>query len=248
MKILLAGATGQMGTVVSQVVEGSEHTIVAGFAHETNPQAAYPIYQDVAAVMEEVDVIIDFSIPTTLPSLLAFALERKVGIVIASTGHSEENIEKIEAAAAQIPILFSGNLSMGVNVMELLAEKVAQALADFDIEIIEKHHRYKKDAPSGTAKMLFDAVNKGRGGTLREVDGRSGLSEGRVADEVGIASLRGGTIVGEHSVVFAGEDEVIEIKHVASSKKIFANGAVKAAEFLGTKENGLYQMGEVLGK
>src|SRR5699024_1594666 len=147
-----------------------------------------------------------------------------------------ENVEKIEAAAKQIPILYSGNLSLGVNVMEIVTEKLAQVLADFDIEIIEKHHRYKKDAPSGTAKMLFEAVNKGRNGELVEVDGRAGITEGRQSNEVGVSAIRGGNIVVEHSVIFAGEDEVVEIKHTDTSKKIFAHGAVKAAEFLLTKE------------
>ena len=246
MNILLAGATGQMGQVVSQVIENSEHQIVAGFAHNTDSNFSYPIYQNIADISESFDVIIDFSIPETLPELLAFAKSKKVGMVIASTGHEEENIAKIHEAAQEIPILFSGNLSLGINVMEMVAEKLAQALAEFDIEIIEKHHRYKRDAPSGTAKMLFEAVNKGRGEKLIEVDGRSGVIEGRDPNEVGVASLRGGSIVGEHSVLFAGEDEVVEIKHTASSKKIFAHGAVKAAAFVLTKENGLYTMSEVL--
>lgn len=242
MKLLLIGATGQMGKVVSDLVSQTEHTIVAGVAEGSTTDAPFPIYQNAADVSEAYDVIIDFSSPEMLDSLLAL----KKPIVIASTGHDDENISKIKAASEQTPILFSGNLSLGVNVMELVVEKLSNLLSDFDIEIIEKHHRYKKDAPSGTAKMLFAAANKGRGNELEEVEGRSGMTYGRDSKEVGVSSIRGGTIVGEHSVIFAGEDESVEIKHMASSKKIFATGALKAAAFLLTQEAGLFDMNEVL--
>ena len=242
MKLLLIGATGQMGQVVANLVTETDHSIVAGVAEESTTDYAFPVYQKAADVAEDYDVIIDFSSPDMLESLLA--LEKP--IVIASTGHDDNNLAKLTEASKHTPILFSGNLSLGVNVMELVVEKLAHLLADFDIEIIEKHHRYKKDAPSGTAKMLFNAANKGRNNDLQEVDGRSGITDGRESKEVGVSSIRGGTIVGEHSVIFAGEDEILEIKHTASSKKIFANGAIKAAAFLLTQEAGLFDMNEVL--
>lgn len=245
MEIFLAGATGQMGKVVAEQAEAAGYSIVGGLSHE-EAELSFPVHQDVQQVKEEFDVIIDFSTPQVTEALLDLAKKRNVPIVIASTGHSKEAVELIQQAANEVPILFSGNLSLGVNVMQIVVEQLARMLADFDIEIMEKHHRYKKDAPSGTAKMLFDSVNKGREKELYKLEGRSGFSKGRDDQEVGISSIRGGNIVGEHTVIFAGEDEVIEMKHSAFSKKIFANGALKAAHFLLEKEKGRYDMDDVL--
>lgn len=246
MKILLSGATGQMGKAITEVVAShNTEQIVAGFAKNTDDSLPYPVYNNLD-ISEDTDVIIDFSSPAVLEELLSYAKTKNIGIVLASTGYSDEDISKIKEASTVIPILYSGNLSLGVNVMQIIAEKLASMLEDFDIEIIEKHHRYKVDSPSGTAKMLFEAVNKGRENKLNALQGRDGFYSERPVSEVGVSSLRGGNIVGEHTVYYCGEDEVIELKHIASSKKIFANGAIKAARFLLNRAPGLYNMNDVL--
>ncbi|WP_425538662.1 4-hydroxy-tetrahydrodipicolinate reductase [Microaceticoccus formicicus] len=246
MKILLSGATGQMGKAITEVI-ASHNTdqIVAGFAKDVNDALPYPVYNHLE-ISEEIDVIVDFSSPAALRELLDFAVSKNIGIVLASTGYSDEDVSVIKDASTKIPILYSGNLSLGVNVMQIIAEKLASMLEDFDIEIVEKHHRYKVDSPSGTAKMLFEAVNKGRDNKLNALQGRDGFYSERTVSEVGVSSLRGGNIVGEHTVYYCGEDEVIELKHIAASKKIFANGAIKAARFLINRAPGLYNMNDVL--
>lgn len=250
MKILLSGATGKMGYVVTDLLKDSkQHQIVAGFAADVDSTLSYPIYLDLAELEEtqEIDVIIDFSSPESLTNLLKFGLENNIPLVIASTGYTDAQEQEIRDAALKIPILHAKNMSLGVNVMEIMVEQLAAMLKNFDIEIIEKHHRYKVDSPSGTAKMLFEAVNKGRNESLTELDGRAGIYEGRPQNEVGISAVRAGTIVGEHSVIFAGDDEIVEIKHTANSRRIFANGAVSAAEFIVQQTAGFYDMDNVLG-
>lgn len=248
MKILLSGATGQMGKAITEVI-ASRNTdqIVAGYAKDVNDTLPYPVYNHLD-IKEDIDVIIDFSSPATLDELLNYAIDKNLGIVLASTGYSDEDVSKIEDASKKIPILYSGNLSLGVNVMQIIAEKLSAMLEDFDIEIVEKHHRYKVDSPSGTAKMLFEAVNKGRDKKLNALQGRDGFYSERPVTEVGVSSLRGGNIVGEHTVYFCGEDEVIELKHIAASKKIFANGSQKAARYLLGRKPGLYNMNDVLAE
>ncbi len=249
MKIILSGATGKMGHMIFDTLKNSkEHQIVAGYAAELDPDLPFPIYLNLNECQEKesIDLIIDFSSPNSIDHLLDFALENKIAMVIASTGFSNEQEDRIKKAADDIPILHSKNMSLGVNVMQILVEKMAAVLSDFDIEIIEKHHRYKKDSPSGTAKMLFESANKGRQNKLHELDGRAGIYDDRDINEVGISAIRGGTIVGEHSVIFAGQDEILEIKHTANSRAIFANGAIKAAEFLIKQKPGFYTMNDVL--
>lgn len=246
LKILLSGASGQMGNVISQIVEEKDDLeIVCGFAKE-NYKTNFPVYTSLNDVKEKVDVLIDFSGAGVLDSIINYAKENNIPLVLASTGYTEEQESKIYDLSENLPILYSRNMSLGVNVMESISEKMASMLSDFDIEIIEKHHNLKKDSPSGTAKMLFEAVNKGRNNTLKELDGRSGFYDGRPKNEVGISSIRAGNIVGEHTIIFAGEDEVIELTHKASSKKIFANGALKAASFIVNEQSGLYTMQDVL--
>ncbi len=248
MNILISGATGKMGHVLYNSLKATKHQVIAGYAAEAGEDLPFPVYLKLGDCpeKEQIDVIIDFSSATTLDSLLAFACENRIPLVIASTGFSEKQEEQIVDAAQKLPIFHSKNMSLGVNIMQQAVAQIAAALQDFDIEIVEKHHRYKKDSPSGTAKMLFDAANRGRGQKLTELDGRAGLCDGRTADEVGISAIRGGTIVGEHSVIFAGEDEILEIKHTANSRAIFAAGAIKAAEFIILQENGLYDMSDLL--
>lgn len=237
-----------MGKAITEVI-ASRNTdqIVAGYAKDVNDTLPYPVYNHLD-IKEDIDVIIDFSSPATLDELLNYAIDKNLGIVLASTGYSDEDVSKIEDASKKIPILYSGNLSLGVNVMQIIAEKLSAMLEDFDIEIVEKHHRYKVDSPSGTAKMLFEAVNKGRDKKLNALQGRDGFYSERPVTEVGVSSLRGGNIVGEHTVYFCGEDEVIELKHIAASKKIFANGSQKAARYLLGRKPGLYNMNDVLAE
>lgn len=251
MKILLSGATGKMGHMITDLLKDSaQHEIVAGFAAELDPDLPYPVYLDLLDVeqIDQIEVIIDFSNPASLDALLKFGIEHKIPLVIASTGYTDQQEAAISNAAEEIAIMHAKNMSLGVNVMQIMVQQLAAMLNNFDIEIIEKHHRYKVDSPSGTAKMLFEAANQGRENSLTELDGRAGIYEGRSTNEVGVSAIRGGTIVGEHSVIFAGEDEIIEIKHQANSRKIFATGAIQAAEFIIRQPAGFYDMDDVLEK
>ncbi len=246
MNILLAGATGAMGKVVTEVVENKEqYHIAAGFG-EGESKADYPVYADIIEINpENIDVIIDFSVAETLESILNYGTSNKIPIVIAATGHNEEQIEKIKLASEQIPVLWSGNMSLGINIMTEIVSELAEKLAQYDIEIIEKHHHFKKDAPSGTARMLYNAVGKGRNGETTPIYDRHELKEQRNSSEVGIHTIRAGSIVGEHSVIFAGLDEILEIKHQAGSKKIFAIGSLQAADFIVNAQPGLYSMKDI---
>ncbi|MDO5688628.1 MAG: 4-hydroxy-tetrahydrodipicolinate reductase [Tissierellia bacterium] len=248
MRILLSGATGQMGRTVTEVVAGRSGVEITGGVAEKEVQGGlFPIHRKFSDC-ELADVIIDFSSPMVLTGLLEYATNRKLPVVLAATGYSEAQEEEIREAAKEIAILKSGNLSMGVNILQKVAKELAHLLDGFDIEIVEKHHKLKKDSPSGTAKMLFDSVNEGRGGDLTSLQGRGGFYDKREETEVGVSSIRGGTVVGEHSVLFYGLDEVIEITHIAHSKKIFANGALQAAKFLLNRPAGLYNMTDVLSE
>lgn len=247
MNILLAGATGAMGKVVTEVAENNaEFSIKAGFA-EGSGKADYPIFSNIDDIdSKNIDVIIDFSVAETLEKILEYAIEKKLPLVIAATGHTDEQIEKIHQAAKEIPILWAGNMSLGINIMTEVVKELASKLSAFDIEIIEKHHHFKKDAPSGTAKMLYNAVNEGRDNSLNPIYDRHEIKEKRTEDEVGIHTVRAGSIVGEHTVIFAGLDEVLEVKHFAGSKKIFAAGSLQAARFIVDAEPGLYNMKDTL--
>lgn len=245
LRIILGGYDGQMGRVIKEVLDPDKYQIVAGISLEKGNEEV-PVYENPKEIKEEADLIIDFSAPSALEGILAYGLDKKIPLVLAATGYTDEDYEKIRKASNQIPILSSGNMSLGVNVMEAIAEKMAAMLEGFDIEIVERHHRYKKDSPSGTAKMLFEAVNKGRDESLEELDGRRGFYDQRPPSEVGISAIRGGNIVGDHTIIFAGQDEVLELTHKASSKKIFALGALKAGNFIVDQGPGLYSMKDVL--
>lgn len=245
LRIILGGYDGQMGRVIKEVLDPDKYQIVAGISLEKGNEEV-PVYENPKEIKEEADLIIDFSAPSALEGILAYGLDKKIPLVLAATGYTDEDYEKIRKASNQIPILSSGNMSLGVNVMEAIAEKMAAMLEGFDIEIVERHHRYKKDSPSGTAKMLFEAVNKVRDESLEELDGRRGFYDQRPPSEVGISAIRGGNIVGDHTIIFAGQDEVLELTHKASSKKIFALGALKAGNFIVDQGPGLYSMKDVL--
>jgi 4-hydroxy-tetrahydrodipicolinate reductase len=237
-----------MGRAITQSCRYNENmTIVAGVDAVVNVDNDYPVYADIFDVKETVDIIIDFSHPKVLNVILKYALEKSLPLVIATTGHSDEQKDMIEKAASSIPILLSANMSLGINLMVDLVKRATKLLhGSFDIEIIEKHHNQKIDAPSGTALLIADAVNSTLAGNeMKYVYDRHSSMQKRTRDEIGIHSIRGGTITGEHTIIFAGNDEMIEIKHTAVSKSLFAEGALKAASFLYDKTPGYYKMQDI---
>lgn len=248
MKVIISGCSGHMGQVVENICKSDpEVEVVAGF-DPVQTSKPYPIFSSPAEFKGQADVVIDFSSPAALEGLLAYCRANHVPAVIATTGYSKEQLSEIEEASKEIPIFRSANMSLGINVMVELVKKAAQILGDsYDIEIIERHHNRKVDAPSGTAIMLADAASSGLKEQPEYVYGRSERREPRPKNEIGISSVRGGTIVGEHDVIFAGRDEVIEITHTAQSREIFASGAVKAAKFLcQVQQPGMYNMQQLV--
>ncbi|MBP1558807.1 MAG: 4-hydroxy-tetrahydrodipicolinate reductase [Oscillospiraceae bacterium] len=245
-KIILSGCSGKMGRVVANIIENRQDCeIVAGVdIHAID--ASFPVYSS-PEQCPSADVIIDFSHPSCIVPLLNYARANKIPAVICTTGLGEEQLAAVHAAAEEIPVFFSANMSLGVNLMAELCKKAASLLgADFDVEIIEKHHNQKIDAPSGTALMLADAVASALPHpSLYEYD-RYSRRQKRDKNEIGIHAVRGGTIVGEHEVIFAGRDEVLTISHSAASKEIFAVGAVNAAVFLADQPAGMYNMGSLV--
>ncbi len=243
-KIIISGCNGRMGRVVESICEADpDVSVVAGFDVSLESRA-FPVFVSPANFTGEADAVIDFSSPAALDGLLAFALERKVPLVLATTGYSDEQLAQIDEASKHIPIFRSANMSLGINVLLELVKKAAAVLGDsYDIEIVEKHHNRKVDAPSGTALMIADAAASALNFKPEYVYERHSVRQSRDKKEIGISAVRGGTIVGIHEIMFAGRDEIIEIKHTAMSREIFANGAVKAAKFLaGVSKPGMYDM------
>jgi 4-hydroxy-tetrahydrodipicolinate reductase len=247
LKIILSGCAGSMGrTVAACAAERKDDEIVAGIDIKDNG-FSFPVFPVPEEVNVEADALIDFSNPSLLSPLLDFGISRNMPLVLCTTGYSREQISEIQKAAAKIPIFFSGNMSIGVNLLIELSKKAEQVLGDsFDIEIIEKHHNRKLDAPSGTALMIADALSSVRDQNMHYVYDRHSQRKARESTEIGIHSVRGGTIVGEHDVIFAGLHEVITLSHSAQSRDIFALGALHAAEFLSRQANGLYNMSDLL--
>ncbi len=248
INIVICGANGKMGQHVAQAVaESADMRVCCGvdlFAE--SKQNDFPMYVYIEECETPFDVIIDFSRPDALESNLTFAVKNHVAIVIATTGFSEDDKAKITDAAKEAPVFFAANMSLGVNLQMALAKKAAEFLGEaYDIEIIEKHHNQKVDAPSGTALAIAEHVGSAFADQKEFVYGRHSNTEKR-GREIGIHGVRGGTIVGEHTVLFAGTDETIEIKHTAQSKQVFAHGALKAAKFLVGKPAGLYGMDDML--
>ena len=246
--IILCGCNGKMGKAITACVDKTEDCrIVAGVDLNTESLNSYPVYDCFDKILESADVIIDFSNPLVLDSLLDYAKEKKLPVVLATTGFSDAQTKKIYDTAKSIPLFFTFNMSLGINLLISLSKKAASILGDdFDIEIIEKHHNQKIDAPSGTAIMLANAINDTLDNKyLYEYD-RHSKREKRKKNEIGIHSIRGGTVVGEHDVIFAGHDEVITLSHHAASKEVFAIGAVKAAMFMKDKPSGIYDMNNVI--
>ena len=242
--IAVCGANGKMGKVVSKIISSKENCkVIAGIDVFTEKYADFDVYNSPFDMPIKPDVIIDFSNPDSLENLLSYAKMNNVPLVLATTGYKSEQVEEIKSASTQIPIFFTFNMSLGINLLIEFAKKATAILSDdFDIEIIEKHHNQKVDAPSGTAIMIADAINKEADNKYHYVYDRHSYRQKRDKAEIGIHTLRGGTIVGEHDIVFAGNDEVITLSHSASSKEVFAVGAVNAALFLCGKPSGLYEM------
>jgi len=249
-RIAITGAFGRMGRAIAALCEGREDCeVVAGVDIAGGSQSAdsFPVYKTVFDMKQKPDVIIDFSHPSALSDLLSYGKMNNVPLVIATTGYNDEERGQITAAAAQIPIFFTFNMSLGINLLAELAKKAARVLGgQFDVEIVEKHHNMKKDAPSGTAIMLAEAINDEMSGRNRFVYDRHSVRKPRDKDEIGIHSVRGGTIVGEHDIIFAGHDEVITLSHSAQSREVFAVGAVNAAVFVSGKPAGLYAMSDLI--
>ncbi|MBQ8322763.1 MAG: 4-hydroxy-tetrahydrodipicolinate reductase [Clostridia bacterium] len=248
-RIILCGACGKMGgNVLSLLAEDNEAVAVCGV--DLYPkEIGVPVYKRFADIKEEADVIVDFSSAENLAERLEYAKTHKLGIVLASTGFTSDDLALIDEYAKSVAIFKTANLSLGVNLMEALIKTAASVLSDnFDVEIIERHHNLKKDAPSGTALMLADAVNAAFEEKKNIVNGREGIVGARTKNEIGMHAVRGGTIVGEHEVMFAGEDEIITISHSARSKRAFAVGAIRAAKFLKGKAAGRYEMKDLLAE
>ena len=249
LKMIVSGCNGHMGQCVvcgCAELEGVE--IVAGFNRTPVKKNCFEVYSDPMSYEGPADVVVDFSNPANLDGLLEFCLLRKIPIVLCTTGYSEEQLKDIEKAAARIPVFKSGNMSLGINLMMQLVKRPSAVLGEsFDVEIVEKHHRRKVDAPSGTALMLADAAASSLPYKAEEVFERHSVRQPRRREEIGISSIRGGTIVGEHSVLFCGRDEIIEIKHTALSREVFAVGAVDAAAFMAERtQPGMYDMSDVI--
>lgn len=250
VKIIMHGCNGHMGQVISDIVEKDpDAEIVAGIDIADQGKNSYPVFTDIDACQIEADAIIDFSSAKATDKLLEYSAARQIPVVLCSTGLSEEQLAKVEETSRKVAVLKSANMSLGINTLLKLVQDAARVLAaaGFDMEIVEKHHRLKVDAPSGTALALADSLNEAMDNKYHYVYDRSQKREKRDDKEIGISAVRGGTIVGEHEVIFAGQDEVIEFKHTAYSKAIFGKGAVEAAKFIAGKPAGRYDMSDVIG-
>ena len=250
VKIMMHGCNGVMGQVISKIVEETEGAVMAcGVDRMDDGHNDYPVFTDINACDVEVDAIIDFSAAPAVDGLLDFAVERQIPVVLCTTGLSDEQLERVHEASKKTAVLRSANMSLGVNTLFKVLKSMTKLLADagFDIDIVEKHHRRKLDAPSGTAIALAEAVNEPLNNEYEFVYDRSQRREQRPKKEIGISAVRGGTIVGEHEIIFAGQDEVIELKHTAYSRAIFGKGAVSASLYLAGKEAGMYDMSDVIG-
>ncbi len=246
--ILLHGCGGKMGRVVERIVASDPSCQIVAGIDPSLPSAAYPVFATPEQCTVAADVIIDFSTASAVDALLDYAAKTKTPLVLCTTGLSDEVLEKMKACTAQTAILKSANMSIGINLILNLVQKAAETLYDsgFDIEVVEKHHNQKIDAPSGTAMVIADAINDALDSSMHYVYDRSQTRQKRDCKEIGIHAIRGGSIVGEHDVIFAGQDEVITLSHQAMSKEIFAVGAVKAAKYLAEQGPGFYTMADVL--
>ncbi len=247
--IILVGCNGKMGQVICRLAENDpEARIVCGVDISGEKKNDFPVYTEFNSEIKG-DAIIDFSHPSALTGTLEFAKSKRIPAVVATTGFSDAQKAELAQAAKEAPVFFSANMSLGINLLIQLAQRATQLLEDsFDIEIIEKHHNQKIDAPSGTALAIADAINEVSKADNEYIYDRHDVRKKRSKREIGIHAVRGGTIVGEHSVIFAGQDEIVEITHRATSKEIFAVGAIKAAKFMAGKGPGLYNMRDLVAE
>ena len=249
VKILLHGCNGAMGQAVSEIVKGTDAAeIAAGVDVDCRSLNGYPVYENLAGVAEEADVIVDFAAAAAVDGLLRFAEAKRIPLVLCTTGLSDAQLARVRECAGYIAVLRSANMSLGVNLLLKLVQDAARVLAasGFDVEVVEKHHNRKLDAPSGTALALAESVNEAADGSYHFVYDRHDRHEKRDPKEIGISSVRGGSIVGEHDVIFVGPDEVVTLSHTAYSRAVFAKGAVEAALFLAGRPAGLYSMADVI--
>lgn len=247
LNIILTGSGGAMGkNLVEMISEAPDMQISAGIDRTIHENYDFPQFTEFSDEVKG-DVIIDFSHYTVVPSILDFCEKTDIPAVICTTGLTQETIARINEVSKKTALFRSGNMSLGINLLLDLVKKAAAVLqGSFDMEVIEKHHNKKVDAPSGTAKMIANAMKDAMDSDPKFIYGRSGNDAKRQADEIGIHAVRGGTIVGQHDVIFAGIDEVVEIKHTATSKRVFAQGALSAARFMAGREPGLYDMNDIL--
>ncbi|HJC63760.1 MAG TPA: 4-hydroxy-tetrahydrodipicolinate reductase [Candidatus Blautia merdavium] len=249
VRIIMHGCSGHMGQVISDLVQqDADAAIVAGVDLTDNGKNSYPVFTDLNKCDVEADVMIDFSSAKATDAVLEYCEAKKLPLVLCTTGLSEEQLKKTESAAQKTAVLRSANMSLGINMLLKLLQDAAKTLAaaGFDMEIVERHHNQKVDAPSGTALALADSLNEAMDHQYHYVYDRSQKREKRDSKEIGISAVRGGTIVGDHEVIFAGPDEVVEFRHTAYSKTVFAKGAVEAAKFLKGKPAGMYNMSHVI--
>ena len=249
IKILMHGCNGKMGRMITELVKNDDSAVIAaGVDTYTGIANDYPVYESIDQCDTDVDVVIDFSNAGAVDALLDYCAEKKIPVVLCTTGLSEEQLEEVRETSEKTAVLKSANMSMGINLLLKLLKDAAKVLgnAGYDIELVERHHNQKLDAPSGTALALADSINEALNGEYHYVYDRSQVRQKRDAKEIGISAVRGGTIVGDHEVIFAGTDEVIEFRHSAYSRNVFAKGAVEAAKFLAGKETGMYDMGDVI--
>lgn len=249
IKMIMHGCNGKMGQVITNICkQDSEIKIVAGVDPYTGIENEYPVFASIAECDVEADVVVDFASAVAVDSLLDYCVKRKLPVVLCTTGLSQEQLARVEEASRQTAVLKSANMSLGINMLQDLLQKAAKILAPagFDMEIVEKHHNQKVDAPSGTALALADSINEALENAYAYKYDRTLDRKKREKYEIGIQAVRGGSIVGEHEVIFAGTDEVIEFKHTAYSKSVFAKGAVEAAKFLAGRAAGRYEMSDVI--
>lgn len=247
-KIIMNGCNGKMGQVITRLVsEDNECEIVAGFDVNDSIENTYPVFTNPDEFTGDADVIIDFSHPSALTTVLNYCKKRKLPVILATTGYTDDQKKEFTEASKEIPVFFSANMSLGINLIIALAKKATKLLeGNFDIEIVERHHNQKIDAPSGTALAIADAIDETLSYPAEYVYDRHAVRRKRKPTEIGIQAVRGGTIVGDHEVIFAGTDEVIELKHSAHSKEVFAVGAIKAAKFMSDKPAGMYNMNDLI--
>jgi len=249
-KLIMHGCNGHMGQVITGLVKNDPSVeIVAGIDVVDNRDNGYPVFTDIFACDVEADAMIDFSSFKAIDNLLTYCVQKKLPLVLCTTGLTPEHLGKVEEASKEVAILRSANMSLGINTLLKLIQDAAKVLATagFDMEIVEKHHKLKCDAPSGTALALADSLNAAMDDQYHYVFDRSQKHERRDAKEIGVSAVRGGSIVGEHDVIFAGPDEVITFSHTAYSKGVFGKGAIEAAKFLAGQPAGMYNMSHVIG-